>query len=35
MAAIGVLDELRLAETRFALKKKLSNLGCTVDQDAG
>ena len=35
MAAIGVLDELRFAEARFALEEKLANLERTVDQDAG
>ena len=35
MAAIGVLDELRFAQARFALEEQLANLGRTVDQDAG
>src|SRR5262245_29786066 len=34
MAAIGVLDELRFAEARLTLQKKLADLLRTVDQNA-
>src|SRR5882724_2987334 len=34
MTAIRVLNELRFAKVGFAIKKKLVNLGSTVDEDA-
>ena len=35
VTAIGVLDELGLAEAGFTLEQQLANLGCAVDEDAG
>src|SRR5262249_7060561 len=34
MAAIRGFDELWLAQTSLALRKKRANLGCPIDQDA-